>query len=66
MLITVNGKVQDVQEGCDLLAYVRKLGLDEKAIVAELNGFIVDHDSFAKITLHENDTLELLHFVGGG
>ncbi|MBR6466584.1 MAG: sulfur carrier protein ThiS [Desulfovibrio sp.] len=66
MKIIANGEAKDVPEGATLLEYIRSLGLDENAVVAELNGNIIEKSSFGSVLLLPDDRLELLHFVGGG
>ena len=66
MNIIANGEAKEVPEGATLLQYIHGLGLDENAVVAELNGDIIEKDSFGSVMLRPDDRLELLHFVGGG
>jgi thiamine biosynthesis protein ThiS len=47
----------------DLLA---ALGIDGRAVVAEVNGAIVPRDAFAEQPLASGDRVELVQFVGGG
>ena len=66
MLITINGETEEVAEGITLMDLIRERGLDPKAVVAELNLGIVAGADFAAVRLNPGDSLELLHFVGGG
>jgi thiamine biosynthesis protein ThiS len=66
MRITVNGKPLVCGEGATLLDVVLQLELAPEAIVAEHNRDLVACGSFAATGLAEGDSLELLHFVGGG
>ena len=66
MHIIVNGEEEHIAEGTTLLAYIESRGLDPRAVVAELNLDIVPAEVFAEIRLNPDDSLELLHFVGGG
>ncbi len=66
MQIQLNGKNQDVAEGCTLLCLLKNLKLDAARVVVEVNSQIIKPDLFATTRLQENDKLELLHFVGGG
>ena len=47
----------------DLLAH---LGLDPRTVVVELNREIVRRPRLAETSLSEGDSIELVHFVGGG
>lgn len=66
MLITINGAKEELDDGITLLGYIESIGLDPMAVVAELNLEIVEAKDFADIRLAPDDSLELLHFVGGG
>ena len=66
MQITVNGEKEDIAEGSTLLSLIRERGLDAETVVAELNFDIVSAGTFADVRLKPGDSLELLHFVGGG
>ncbi len=66
MRITVNGEPEDITEGLTLLDFIIGRGLDPAVVVAELNLDIIARDNFAAVRLNPGDSLELLHFVGGG
>lgn len=66
MRITVNGETEDITEGLTLLDLILERGLDPGVVVAELNYEIIAKDNFAAVRLTPGDSLELLHFVGGG
>ena len=66
MQVTINGEKENVEDGISLLALIEGRGLDPQAVVAELNLGIVPTGSFADVRLNPGDSLELLHFVGGG
>ena len=65
MQITVNGQVMPFAGGSldSLLGY---LGLDQKSVVAEVNGVIVAQADFSGQELQDGDIVELVRFVGGG
>ena len=66
MHIIVNGENAEIPEGMSLLGLIESRGLDPRTVVAELNLDIVPAETFAKVRLSPGDSLELLHFVGGG
>ena len=66
MQITVNGEKEDIAEGLTLLELIETRGLAPNTVVAELNFDIVPAQAFADVRLNPGDSLELLHFVGGG
>ena len=66
MELTVNGEKVQCPEGSTLLDLLQARSLDPKTVVAERNRDIVPAENFGAVCLQEGDTLELLHFVGGG
>ena len=65
--LTVNGGPREIPEGWSLADLLASLNLDPRLVVIEHNGIIRrDRDSFSSLVLAERDTLEILHFVGGG
>ena len=45
---------------------LQNFGLNENRVVIELNGKIIIKEEFNKVNLNENDTIEVISFVGGG
>nr|WP_223285294.1 sulfur carrier protein ThiS [Paenibacillus sp. PL91] len=45
---------------------VAQLGQQNKKLVIELNGVIVQRALWAETELQDGDSIELVHFVGGG
>lgn len=67
MTITVNGAPRTVDDGTTLADLLAHLDLDPRLIVVEYNRSILrERDQYALLTLAPGDTLELVHFVGGG
>ncbi|MDQ3674658.1 MAG: sulfur carrier protein ThiS [Gemmatimonadota bacterium] len=65
--LTVNGARREIPEGTSLADFLVSLELDPRLVVIEHNGAILrDRDSFGRVSLARNDTLEIVHFVGGG
>jgi len=63
----VNGTQKPVPVGSTLADLLASLGLDARTIVVEHNGIILrDRSSFASLELTSDDSLEIVHFVGGG
>ncbi|MBI4394717.1 MAG: sulfur carrier protein ThiS [Candidatus Omnitrophica bacterium] len=40
--------------------------LKKKSVVLELNQKVVNRESYSETQLGENDTVEIVYFVGGG
>jgi thiamine biosynthesis protein ThiS len=65
--LTVNGESRSLRAGTTLAEFLRDLNLNPQLLVVEHNGEIVrDRSLFSVTTLDDGDTLELVHFVGGG
>ena len=64
--IQVNGKEREVERGLTVRALLESLELHPGMVVVELNREILERDSFGETGVSEGDTLELVHFVGGG
>jgi sulfur carrier protein len=66
MEITFNGKSRDIQAGISIQEFLDQLQLDCLQVVVEYNRNIIPRQRLAETFLNENDTLEVIHFVGGG
>jgi thiamine biosynthesis protein ThiS len=67
VVITVNGEERRIPEGWSLADLLASLELDARTVVVERNGTILrDRSSFASVGLIADDSLEIVHFVGGG
>jgi thiamine biosynthesis protein ThiS len=65
--VTVNGEERRIPEGWSLADLLASLELDARTVVVERNGTILrDRSSFASVGLVADDSLEIVHFVGGG
>lgn len=62
----VNGKNMDMDEITTISSLLNKLGINEEKVVVELNKEIVVKEEYSKINLQEDDTIEVISFVGGG
>jgi thiamine biosynthesis protein ThiS len=67
LALTVNGVVRAVPAGFTVADLLASLKLDARTVVIEHNGTILrDRSSFASLELAADDSLEIVHFVGGG
>jgi thiamine biosynthesis protein ThiS len=66
MQIVVNGDERRVPAPATLLDLLSHLGLDPRTVVVELNREIVRRPRLGATPLEEGDSVELVHFVGGG
>ncbi len=66
MQIAVNGEKKEYPTGTSLSELLKSLDIDEKHVAVELNLKIVPRSQFSEQLLAENDSLEIVTFVGGG
>lgn len=66
MDVVINGEHKRVTPGASLLDVLSQLELDPRAVVVEHNRRIVRRVGLAEVTVSEGDSIELVHFVGGG
>ena len=65
--LTVNGERRAVPRGSTLADLLRSHDLDPRMVVVEHNREILrDRDAYGRIALADGDSLEIVHFVGGG
>lgn len=65
-MITVNGEPVEMSAGTTVANLVEARGLDRLRVAVELNGSIVPRGAFDDTLLHDDDKVEIVHFVGGG
>lgn len=65
-IMRVNGNNYTLDESISLSAFLKKEGYDETRVVVERNLAIVPRDSYGEVMLLDSDSLEIVHFVGGG
>ena len=66
MLVTLNGEARRLTGVGTIEELLGQLGLDPRAVVVELNRCIIRKELVKTTTLADGDTIELVHFVGGG
>ena len=62
----VNGKSESLTAPETLKAYLERQGFNLGRIAVERNGGIVPKSAYETTILSDADTLEIVHFVGGG
>jgi thiamine biosynthesis protein ThiS len=66
MQLKVNGKPTEIAPSSTVQNLLDQLRLDCQQVVVERNRAIVPRQRFAEEFLADGDTLEIVHFVGGG
>lgn len=66
MRVTINGSPRSVPDAITVSGLVAHLGLTEGPVAVEINGAVVPRAQHATRAVSEDDTIEVVHFVGGG
>ena len=65
--VTVNGDSREIPARSTVASLLASLELEPRLVVVERNREILrDRDAFSRIELDSGDTIEIVHFVGGG
>jgi thiamine biosynthesis protein ThiS len=64
--VTLNGEPRDVPADLSVDRLLRHLDLEPRLVIVELNREILRRDAYASAPVSDGDSLELVHFVGGG
>ncbi|MCI6189311.1 MAG: sulfur carrier protein ThiS [Clostridium sp.] len=62
----VNGKEMNLDDGITIDELLSKIKINKDRVVVEVDGVIVLKDEFSSFKLKENNTIEVVSFVGGG
>lgn len=66
MNIKINGEDKEIASGLTVAGLLEDLQIRPARVVVEHNRTIVARDAYGSTQLAEGDTLEIVHFVGGG
>ena len=64
--LTVNGKPRQIEEAQSIAELLVFYGINPLLVAVEHNGEIVRRERFGEVMLGQEDTLEIIHAVGGG
>jgi len=64
--VRLNGDDREVPQDLSVTGLLEWLDLNPALVVVELNRTILDRDLYGGTCVAEGDSLELVHFVGGG
>ena len=65
-LVKVNGEKVSLSLNTSLLELLVNMGFDPGKVAVELNEEIVPRSRYGEVFLKEDDSLEVVRFVGGG
>ena len=66
MRVYINGESREVQGNPSLADLISQLDLPAARIAVELNRAVVRRGQWDETMLHDDDRIEIVHFVGGG
>lgn len=66
MVLRINGESREVPQLETLSALVEHLDMKADRLAIELNRDIVPRERWGSTALKDGDSLEIVHFVGGG
>jgi len=64
--VYVNGDAKEFSAPLSLSELITQLDLPAARIAVELNRNVVRRNDWSSTMLHDDDRLEIVHFVGGG
>jgi thiamine biosynthesis protein ThiS len=64
--VHLNGEDREVPAGLTVRGLLESLELEPRLVVVERNREILSRARYDEVQVREGDTLELVHFVGGG
>jgi len=64
--VKVNGKEMNLKNGITIDELLSEIKFNKERVVVEVDGVIVSKDDFKSFKLTENNTIEVVSFVGGG
>lgn len=66
MHVCINGEKREVATGSTVRQLLDELQISVTRVAVEVNLEIVPKTAYAGHTLHDDDKIEIVHFVGGG
>jgi len=64
--LTVNGRPREIAAGATVARLLDELEVAATRVAVEHNRRVLRRDEFSETRLEDGDTLEIVHFVGGG
>lgn len=66
MKLKINGEESEIADGLTVTTLLEELKIRPARVVVERNREIVAREAYGITRLADGDTLEIVHFVGGG
>ncbi len=66
MQVMLNGERRELADGITVAELIADLGLNGRRFAVEVNLDILPRDAYAGRELRDGDSIEVVHFIGGG
>jgi len=66
VIVFINGEKREIAAELNVAQLLQELGIRPGRVVVELNRDVVSRESHDTTFLKEGDSIEIVHFVGGG
>ena len=66
LTLTLNGEARELTGPATVAALLASLGFDHRKVAVERNEAIVPRSQYNATVLASGDSLEIVHFIGGG
>jgi thiamine biosynthesis protein ThiS len=66
LTVTLNGQARAFDAPMTVASLLAAIGLDARKVAVERNEEIVPRSDYAATALASGDSLEIVHFIGGG
>ena len=66
MTVVINGESREVPGGLNVVQLLAHLGLAADRVAIERNRDILPREKWSETIVEQNDSYEIVHFVGGG
>lgn len=66
MRVTINGQDEDIHGELSVADLLTHRKIEPIQVAVEINEDVVSRRSFADVTIHDGDRIEIVTFVGGG
>lgn len=66
MNVVINGETKELPDGLSLNQLIEHLSLPARRMAVEVNKQVIRKQDWEKLKISEKDSIEIVHFVGGG
>ena len=63
---TINGKNYSLKDNLNIISLLQELNIPQKTAVVEIDELIIEKTLWDNTIIQNKQTIEILHFVGGG